>query len=62
MTQVTLAMKWTEAYTKFLNDNNVYALVSMDSKDETTTFTIKAEDELRLRGKWNPSLYAEYVL
>lgn len=57
--EVKLHSRWTEAYSRFLSDNDVPALISMTC--DRTTFRMSAEDEIKIRELWNPQDYAQYV-
>ena len=59
MVVVTMAPQWERAFTKFLTDNGVNAVVSMQG--DKVEYTIKLEDEMRIRGLWNPADYRRYV-
>jgi hypothetical protein len=59
MVVVTLHSRFTEAYSRFLDDNKVPALISMCGDE--TTFTMSADNEMRIRGLWNVKDYAEYI-
>ena len=59
MVKVTLHSKFTEAYSQFLSDNQVSALIEMCA--DRTTFTMSAEDEMRIRGLWNAKDYSQYI-
>lgn len=59
MVIVTLHSKFTEAYSRFLSDHNVSALIEMCG--DRTTFTMTAENEMRIRGLWNAQNYSQYI-
>ena len=61
MVIVTVHSRFTEAYSRFLTDNKVSALVQMCSAEDETTFTMSAEDEMRIRGLWNVKDYSQYI-
>ena len=61
MVIVTVHSRFTEAYSRFLSDHNVSALIQMCSDEDETTFTMSEEDEMRLRGLWDVKAYSQYI-